>query len=193
MRVWFGLALALSRGFFLFGMILQILYRFIFFHSLLVVNMPTMPTEGTKAPDFTLKDGEGKDVTLSKLKGKKVVLYFYPRDDTPGCTTEACEFRDNLVRVKKKGALVFGISKDDEKSHQKFSEKFQLNFPLLSDTEGKVIEKYGAWGEKSMYGKKFMGIIRSTFIIDEDGRILKVFPKVSPQGHAEEVLEALDG
>ncbi len=152
-----------------------------------------MPSEGTKAPDFTLKDGEGKDVTLSKLKGKKVVLYFYPRDDTPGCTTEACSFRDNLARVKKKGALVFGISKDDEKSHQKFAEKFQLNFPLLSDPEGKVIEKYGAWGEKSMYGKKFMGIIRSTFIVDEDGHIMKVFPKVSPQGHAEEVLQALDG
>lgn len=154
--------------------------------------MTTMPSEGSKAPDFTLKDGEGKDVTLSKLKGKKVVLYFYPRDDTPGCTTEACEFRDNLARVKKKGALVFGISKDDEKSHQKFAEKFQLNFPLLSDPEGKVIEKYGAWGEKSMYGKKFMGIIRSTFIVDEDGHIMKVFPKVSPQGHAEEVLQALD-
>jgi len=155
--------------------------------------MPAMPTEGSKAPDFTLKDGEGKDVTLSKLKGKKIVLYFYPRDDTPGCTTEACEFRDNLARVKKKGALVFGISKDDEKSHQKFSEKYQLNFPLLSDTDGKVIEKYGAWGEKSMYGKKFMGIIRSTFIVDEDGRIMKVFPKVSPQGHAEDVLHALEG
>lgn len=153
--------------------------------------MPAMPTEGSKAPDFTLKDGDGKEVTLSKLKGKKVVLYFYPRDDTPGCTTEACEFRDNLARVKKKGALVFGISKDDEKSHQKFSEKYQLNFPLLSDVDGKVIEKYGAWGEKSMYGKKFMGIIRSTFIIDEDGRVMKVFPKVSPSGHAEEVLNAL--
>ena len=151
-----------------------------------------MPSEGTKAPDFTLKDGEGKDVTLSKLKGKKVVLYFYPRDDTPGCTKEACEFRDKLARVKKKGALVFGISKDDEKSHQKFSEKFQLNFPLLSDAEGKVIEKYGAWGEKSMYGKKFMGIVRSTFIIDEEGRIMKVFPRVTPEGHAEEVLKALE-
>lgn len=154
--------------------------------------MSAMPTEGSKAPDFTLKDTNGNTVQLSKLKGKKVVLYFYPRDDTPGCTTEACEFRDNLARVKKKGALVFGISKDDEKSHQKFTEKYQLNFPLLADPEHKVIEKYGAWGEKSMYGKKFMGIIRSTFIVDEDGHIMKVFPKVSPEGHAEEVLSALE-
>ncbi len=154
--------------------------------------MPVMPTEGSKAPDFTLKDTNGSEVTLSKLRGKKVVLYFYPRDDTPGCTVEACAFRDNLARVKKKGALVFGISKDDEKSHQKFTEKYNLNFPLLSDPENKVIEKYGAWAEKSMYGKKFMGIVRSTFIIDEEGRIMKVFPRVTPEGHAEEVLQALD-
>lgn len=151
----------------------------------------TMPAEGTKAPDFTLKDTMGKTVQLSKLRGKRVVLYFYPRDDTPGCTTEACEFRDNLASVTKKGALIFGVSKDDEKSHQKFTEKYNLNFPLLSDPEGKTIEKYGAWGEKSMYGKKFMGIIRSTFIIDEDGTILKVFPRVSPQGHAQEILGVL--
>ena len=152
-----------------------------------------MPIEGTKAPDFVLNDTNGKEVKLSSLRGKKVVLYFYPKDDTPGCTKEACEFRDNLARVKKKGALIFGVSKDDEKSHQKFTEKFQLNFPLLADPEHKVIEKYGAWGEKSMYGKKFMGIIRSTFIIDEDGVIMKVFPRVSTEGHAEEVLKALDG
>ncbi len=155
--------------------------------------MTAMPIEGTKAPDFVLNDTNGKEVKLSSLRGKKVVLYFYPKDDTPGCTKEACEFRDNLARVKKKGALIFGVSKDDEKSHQKFTEKFQLNFPLLADPEHKVIEKYGAWGEKSMYGKKFMGIIRSTFIIDEDGVIMKVFPRVSPEGHAEEVLKALDG
>lgn len=155
--------------------------------------MTTMPSEGTKAPDFTLNDTDGKEVTLSKLRGKKVVLYFYPRDDTQGCTQEACEFRDSLARVKKKGALVFGISKDDSTSHQKFSEKYQLNFPLLADPEHKVIEKYGAWAEKSLYGKKFLGIVRSTFIVDEEGRIMKVFPRVTPEGHAEDVLKALDG
>ncbi|MEK6820928.1 MAG: thioredoxin-dependent thiol peroxidase [archaeon] len=148
-------------------------------------------TEGKKAPNFSLYDTEGKTVTLSQLKGKKVVLYFYPRDDTPGCTAEACEFRDNLARVKRKDALVFGVSKDTMESHQKFSKKYELNFPLLSDPEGKMIEAYGAWGEKSLYGKKFMGIIRSTVIIDEDGNILKHFPKVTPKGHAEEVLAAL--
>lgn len=154
--------------------------------------MPAMPIVGTKAPDFTLKDTQGNDVQLSKLKGKKVVLYFYPKDDTPGCTTEACEFRDNLARVKKKGALVFGVSKDDEKSHQKFTQKYALTFPLLSDPTGKMIEKYGAWGEKKLYGKTYMGIIRSTFILDEDGIVMKVFPKVSPEGHADEVLKALE-
>ncbi len=151
-----------------------------------------MPTEGTKAPDFLLKDTQGKEVKLSALRGKKVVLYFYPKDDTPGCTKEACEFRDNLARIKKRGVLIFGVSKDDSTSHQKFTQKYQLNFPLLSDPERKVIEKYGAWGEKSLYGKKYMGIIRSTFLIDEDGKIMKVFPRVSPEGHAEEVLAALD-
>lgn len=153
--------------------------------------MPAMPKEGMKAPDFTLKDTNGNTVQLSKLRGKKVILYFYPKDDTPGCTMEACEFRDNLARVKKKGALLFGVSKDDEKSHQKFAEKYSLNFPLLADPERGTIEKYGAWGEKTLYGKKYMGVIRATFIIDEDGTIMKVFPKVSPQGHAEDVLAAL--
>lgn len=151
-----------------------------------------MPREGEKAPDFVLKDTNGNEVQLSKLKGKKIVLYFYPKDDTTGCTKEACSFRDNLARVKKKGALVFGVSKDDEKSHQKFTEKYSLNFPLLSDPTGKMIEKYGAWGEKKLYGRTYMGILRSTFIIDEDGRIMKVFPKVSPEGHADEVLAALE-
>lgn len=150
-----------------------------------------MPREGMKAPDFTLKDAHGNEVQLSKLKGKKVVLYFYPKDDTPGCTVEACAFRDNLARVKKKGALVFGVSKDDAKSHQKFTEKYALTFPLLADPERVAIEKYGAWGEKKLYGKTYMGIIRSTFIIDEDGKIMKVFPKVSPEGHVDDVLAAL--
>ena len=156
------------------------------------VHMP-MPSEGTRALDFELSDTHGKKVKLSALRGKKIVLYFYPKDDTSGCTKEACGFRDNLTRVTKKGALIFGVSKDDEKSHQKFTEKYQLNFPLLSDPEGKVISTYGAWGEKNLYGKKYMGIIRSTYIIDEEGKIMKVFPRVSPEGHAEEVLEALSG
>ncbi|MDZ4256789.1 MAG: thioredoxin-dependent thiol peroxidase [archaeon] len=152
----------------------------------------TMPKEGTKAPAFELKDADGKTVKLSDFKGKKVVLYFYPRDDTPGCTTEACEFRDALPKIKRKNTVVLGISKDDEASHQKFIQKYNLNFILLADPERNAIEAYGAWGEKSLYGKKFMGIIRSTFVLDEDGTILKVFPKVSPAGHAEDVLKVLD-
>lgn len=151
-----------------------------------------MPQEGTKAPAFSLKDADGKTVKLSDFKGKKIVLYFYPRDDTPGCTTEACAFRDALPQIKRKNTVVLGVSKDDETSHQKFIQKYKLNFPLLADPERKAIEAYGAWGEKSLYGKKFMGIIRSTFIIDEKGKIAKVFPKVSPAKHAEEVLKALD-
>ncbi len=155
--------------------------------------MSVMPQEGTKAPSFTLKDTNGKEVKLSDFKGKKVVLYFYPRDDTPGCTVEACEFRDAKAQFTKKGAVVLGVSKDDEVSHQKFVKKYDLNFTLLSDPDHKVIEKYGAWAEKSLYGKKFMGIVRSTFVIDEDGTILKAFPKVSPEGHAKEILDVLSG
>ena len=151
-----------------------------------------MPAEGTKAPAFTLKDASGKTVKLSDFRGKKVVVYFYPRDDTPGCTTEACAFRDTLPKIKRKNTVVLGISKDDEASHQKFIQKYNLNFTLLADPERKAIEAYGAWGEKSLYGKKFMGIIRSTFVLDEEGTILKVFPKVSPAGHAEEVLKVLE-
>lgn len=154
--------------------------------------MTAMPKEGTKAPAFTLNDTHGKEVKLSDFKGKKVVLYFYPRDDTPGCTVEACEFRDAKAQFTKKGAVVLGVSKDDEVSHQKFVKKYDLNFTLLADPEHKVIEKYGAWAEKSLYGKKFMGIVRSTFVIDEDGTILKTFPKVSPEGHAKEILAVLD-
>lgn len=157
------------------------------------MNMTAMPKEGTKAPAFTLNDTNGKEVKLSDFKGKKVVLYFYPKDDTPGCTVEACEFRDTKAQFTKKGAVVLGVSKDDEASHQKFVKKYDLNFALLSDPEHKVIEKYGAWAEKSLYGKKFMGIVRSTFVIDEDGTILKAFPKVSPEGHAKEILDVLSG
>ena len=151
----------------------------------------TMPTEGSKAPTFKLNDTNGKEVSLSDFKGKKVVLYFYPRDDTPGCTVEACAFRDAKAQITKKGAVVLGVSKDDEASHQKFVKKYDLNFTLLTDPEHKVIEKYGAWAEKSLYGKKFMGIVRSTFVIDEDGIIMKVFPKVSPDGHVDEILAEL--
>ncbi|QQR93087.1 MAG: thioredoxin-dependent thiol peroxidase [Candidatus Iainarchaeum archaeon] len=147
---------------------------------------------GTKAPDFTMRDTTGKEIKLSALKGNKVVLYFYPKDDTPGCTVEACEFRDYNKDIVKKGALVFGVSADDEKSHQKFTEKYKLNFPLLVDEGTKVSQKYGTWGEKSMYGRKYMGMLRTTYIVDEQGKIAHVFEKVKPLGHAKEVLAALE-
>ena len=147
--------------------------------------------EGTKAPGFALPDPSGKQVTLSDFAGKKVVLYFYPKDDTPGCTTEACGFRDAHDRITAKNAVVLGVSPDPAKSHEAFIAKFGLPFTLLSDGDHKVAETYGAWGEKNMYGKKTMGILRSTVLIDEQGRILKVFRKVKPADHAEEVLAAL--
>lgn len=150
-----------------------------------------MLKEGDKAPDFKLPSDDGKTVSLKEFRGKKVVLYFYPKDNTPGCTTEACSFRDAYDLFLEKGAVVIGVSADDGVSHQKFRKKFGLPFYLLSDTSHTVLKEYGAWGRKSMYGKSFMGIIRSTFIIDEKGRISKVFPKVSPEGHAEEVLKLL--
>lgn len=150
-----------------------------------------MPKEGDPAPDFRLPADDGKTYALKDLRGQKVVLYFYPRDDTPGCTKEACSFRDNLARVRSKGAIVLGVSKDDLESHAKFREKYSLSFPLLSDPEGKVLGAYGVWKEKSMYGKTFMGIERTTFVIDENGRIRKVFPRVKVDGHTDEVLAAL--
>jgi peroxiredoxin Q/BCP len=146
---------------------------------------------GQKAPDFTLETGDGERLALSSLRGKKVVLYFYPRDNTPGCTREACAFRDGMARLRRRGALVLGVSTDSVASHKKFAGKFDLNFPLLADTDKEVARKYGAWQEKILYGKKSMGIVRSTFVIDEDGKILKVFPKVKVDGHFEEVVEAL--
>lgn len=149
------------------------------------------PQAGDKAPAFKLADENGKPVSLSDFKGKKVVLYFYPKDSTPGCTTEACDFRDNLNRIAKTGAVVLGVSADSAESHRKFKEKQGLNFPLLSDPERKAIEAYGVWREKSLYGRKFMGIVRSTFIIDGNGSIAKVFPKVKVAGHVDEVLAAL--
>ena len=152
-----------------------------------------MPTEGAPAPDFTLPDQDGNAVHLAELRGRKVALYFYPKDDTPGCTIEACGFRDSHPSIRATGALVFGVSPDDAQSHQKFIGKFGLPFPLLSDVEHKVAEAYGAWGEKNNYGKKYMGILRSTFLIDEQGNLQKVWPKVSPQGHDQEVLAAIRG
>jgi peroxiredoxin Q/BCP len=146
---------------------------------------------GQKAPDFALMSGEGKDVRLSDFKGQKVVLYFYPKDDTPGCTKEACSFRDGMREIKQRGAVVLGVSVDPVKSHEKFKTKYQLNFPLLSDADKKVVQAYGVWKEKSMYGRTYMGIERTTFIIDEKGTIAKIFPKVSVDGHLDEVLVAL--
>jgi peroxiredoxin Q/BCP len=144
-----------------------------------------------KAPSFTLLSTEGKEISLDDFKGKKVVLYFYPKDDTPGCTKEACSFRDNLARVKKKGAVVFGISADTVKSHQKFTEKYDLNFPLLSDETKEVLNAYGVWKKKSFMGKSYMGIERTTFIIDEQGMVVFIFPKVKVDGHVDEILQVL--
>ncbi len=149
-----------------------------------------MLNEGDKAPDFNTKDQSGNAVKLSDYKGKKVVLYFYPKDDTPGCTKEACSFRDADDVYNKNGIKVFGVSTDDEKSHQKFISKYQLPFDLLADTDKDIVEKYGVWGEKSMYGKKYMGTMRKTFLIGEDGKIVKIFDKVNVSEHADEVLAA---
>ena len=151
----------------------------------------TMIEAGKKAPAFKLASSEGGDVSLKDLKGKTVVLYFYPKDDTPGCTLEACAFRDSQAEIKKTGAVVLGVSGDSLEAHGKFKTKYKLNFPLLSDVGNEVATKFGAYGEKTLYGRKFMGIIRSTFIIDGDGVVRKVFPKVKVDGHAEKVLEAL--
>ena len=147
--------------------------------------------ERKKAPEFTLKNSSGEDVSLNDFKGKKVVLYFYPKDDTPGCTTEACNFRDVYDDIIEKGAVVIGVSADDIHSHKKFKDKYDLNFNLLADTEKDVCMAYGVWKEKSMYGKKYFGIVRSTVVIDKEGNIFKIFPKVSPKNHAQEILDIL--
>jgi len=146
---------------------------------------------GKKAPAFTLESSDGGKVKLSEHAGKHVVLYFYPRDNTPGCTVEAQEFRDAVPALKKLGAVVLGVSKDSIASHCKFRDKYELTFPLLSDPDGKVLEAYGAWGEKSMYGKKMMGIIRSTVLIGKDGKVKQHWPKVSVKGHVAAVVEAV--
>jgi thioredoxin-dependent peroxiredoxin len=148
--------------------------------------------EGDKAPDFTVRDGEGKTVKLKDFRGKKVVLYFYPKDDTPGCTREACAFRDAFGKFKRRGIEVLGVSLDSEASHKKFAAKFDLPFRLLADTDKAISEAYGTYGEKKFMGRKYMGNHRMTFLIDEKGKIKRIFDKVKPDEHAEEVLEAFE-
>jgi peroxiredoxin Q/BCP len=144
-----------------------------------------------KAPAFTLKNNKGNDISLSQFMGKNVILYFYPKDNTPGCTREAKHFRDDFKKFSKKNTVILGVSPDSVDSHEKFRQKYDLPFELLSDPSRKVIESYGVWKQRFMYGKKSMGLERTTFIIGEDGKILKIFPKVQVDGHVEEVLEAL--
>lgn len=146
---------------------------------------------GDKAPAFTALDQDGKKVSLSDFKGKQVVLYFYPKDMTPGCTVEACAFRDGHGALQKAGAVVLGVSKDPVPSHKKFADKFSLPFSLLADEDLKIMKAYGAWGEKSLYGRKFMGTLRVTYIINSNGKIKAVFKKVKPAGHDREILALL--
>lgn len=148
--------------------------------------------EGQKAPAISAKDQNGNLVTLEQFKGKTVVLYFYPKDNTPGCTAEACDFRDNYAGLTSKGIIVLGVSVDDETSHQKFISKFDLPFTLLADTDQKIVEDYGVWGEKNMYGKKYMGTIRTTFIIDTEGNIAHIIKKVDTKNSTAQVLELLE-
>ena len=144
---------------------------------------------GDTAPQFESTDQDGKKVKLSDFKGKKVVLYFYPKDNTPGCTIEACNLRDNFSQFMSRGYEILGVSSDSEKSHQKFIEKYDLPFRLLADTDKSIHEKYGTWVEKSMYGKKYMGTARITFVIDEDGKIEKIIEKVNTKEHASQILD----
>ncbi len=152
-----------------------------------------MVKEGDQAPDFELPADDGTQVKLSSLRGQRVILYFYPKDNTSGCTTQACGLRDSMPTIESKGAVVLGVSPDPISSHEKFRDKFQLNFPLLSDEDHQVAEAYGVWKEKSMYGRKYWGIERSTFIIDEKGVVAEAWRRVKPKGHAEKVEEALGG
>ena len=147
--------------------------------------------EGDKAPAFKAKDQNGNTVSLSDFKGKKVVLYFYPEDDTPTCTVEACNLRDNYAIFKNKGLVVLGVSPDEVKKHKKFGEKYKLPFTLLADPDKKIIDKYGVWGEKNLYGRKYMGLHRTTFLMDENGIIIKIFRKPKSKIHSEEILKAL--
>lgn len=149
-------------------------------------------TVGQEAPEFSLPGDDGQTHSLSAHRGQPVVLYFYPKDNTPGCTQEACDFRDNLARARGKGAVVYGVSTDSVVSHQKFREKYSLNFPLLADTERTAHRAYGTWGKKSLYGREFEGTIRSTFLIDRQGKIARAWPKVSVGGHVDEVIAAIE-
>ena len=160
--------------------------------QLRIKNIVAKLKEGDKAPDFTVRDGEGQTVRLRDLRGKKVVLYFYPKDDTPGCTKEACSFRDSFAKFKKRDIEVLGVSFDSEAKHKKFAQKFDLPFRLLADTDRSIAESFGTYGEKKFMGRTYMGIHRMTFLIDEKGKIKKIFNKVKPEEHAEEVLAAFD-
>jgi peroxiredoxin Q/BCP len=151
-----------------------------------------MPEEGKKAPLFTLKNQDGKDISLKDFQGRKVILYFYPKDDTPGCTKEACSFRDGFPEFNKLNAVILGVSPDTVQSHKKFAEKYDLPFTLLSDESRAVLETYGVWKEKNNYGRKYMGVERTTFVIDENGNIQRIFPKVKVDGHDQELLEELN-
>jgi thioredoxin-dependent peroxiredoxin len=148
-------------------------------------------TVGGAAPDFTLPAGDGTTLSLSDLRGHTVVLYFYPKDNTSGCTQEACDFQEHFGRLKKKGVVVLGVSPDSVESHRKFADKYGLSFPLISDAKKELVKKYGVWKEKSLYGKKYMGVERTTIVIDGKGVITHVFPKVKVNGHVEELLELL--
>jgi len=158
-----------------------------------VKKVQTFLQEGKSAPSFSLLDEMGVKRTLKEFKGAPLVIYFYPKDDTPGCTKESCDFRDNFARVKAKGIQVLGVSKDSVASHLKFKDKYSLPFTLLSDVECKMCEAYGVWKEKSLYGRKYMGIERTTFIINSSGKIAKIYPKVSVTGHVDQVLADLEG
>jgi peroxiredoxin Q/BCP len=157
----------------------------------ILLERETLMNINDKAPDFTLQDENGKQISLKDLKGKTVVLYFYPRADTPGCTVEACSFRDTFKQMQKTGAVLLGISPDTPQAQKKFQEKFHLPFSLLADADKKVADAFGVLQEKNMYGKKVMGIVRTTFVIGADGKIQHIFPRVKPEGHAEEVLAYL--
>jgi thioredoxin-dependent peroxiredoxin len=150
--------------------------------------MATTLKQGDKAPAFSGTDQSGKKISLAAFKGKKVILYFYPEDDSPGCTTQACNLRDNQSSLKKKGYVVLGVSPNDESSHSKFARKYDLNFPLIADPSHKIIEKYGVWGEKNLYGRKFMGLLRTTFVINEDGVIERIILRPKTKIHSEEIL-----
>lgn len=152
--------------------------------------MATHLTEGKKAPAFKSKDQNGKEISLADFKGKKVILYFYPEDDTTTCTVQACNLRDNFGLLKKKGFVVLGVSPDEEKKHKKFETKYDLPFTLLADSSHKIIEKYGVWGEKNLYGRTYMGLHRTTFLIDEKGVIRKIFLRPKSKIHTEEILNA---